>query len=247
MYPVIDRLVSVNYSTAPNRPIVGLVLHDTESGGPLTVAQSLGSWHWLIDRDGTCYSDVSEQNIAWHVRACDRWRPQWMIAAPKQQFSDANYSCLGIELVSNLAYRQAGVPFTDDQYASLKDLLHNLFQRYGSLPTVGHGQLQLDRSDPVDFDWTRAGFGPFEGGWGYRWQESAPSTAIPLPTSGPTLEEALEALRLANLQKHEFEFYIVDLDHRKSVDEDAMSKGITPQQDMLAWAQSHFDAGETAP
>ena len=246
MYRVVDRPVTVNYSTTPNRPITGFVVHDSESLGPLTVAQSLGSWHWLIDRDGTTYCDVSEQNVAWHVRACDRWRPAWMVAAPKQQFSDANYATIGVELVSHATYRQAGIPFTDDQYAALKDLWHNLTSRYGPLPTVGHGQLQLDRSDPVEFDWARAGFSAFRDGWGYPWQEVTQTEPAPVP-GVPSYDDLVQALRLANDIKFEFEKYIRDPAHRQSVDEAAAQEGNQPADLMIRWGNDHALAGDEAP
>lgn len=227
----------------PNRPVTGIVLHDTETTYPITTQQSLGGWHYLIDRDGTLYRDCDEEQAAWHVRACDRWRPPWIVNAPDDAVSPPNYCTIGIEIVSDATARANGVPFTNAEYATVTFLLADLFSRYGPLPAVGHGQLQLDRSDPVDFDWARAGFGAFKEGWGYLWHEEAPLK--PEPSNQVTVLQ--EALRLANLQKHEFEFYIVDLDHRKSVDEDAAEKGISPQQDMLQWAQDHFDAGEEAP
>jgi hypothetical protein len=78
----------------------------------------------------------------------------------------------------------------------------------------------------------------------------APPTFTPSPQPpADQLSVYVEALRLANWQKHEFEAYIRDdpPGHRASVDDAARSEGNAPITLMLRWAQDHFDAGETAP
>jgi len=138
-------------------PIIGIVLHDTETLN-LATPHPQGSWHYEIDRDGQVYQYCDpEHDMAWHVAACDRWRPLWMLKSP-YLVSDANYCTLGIELVSHQTYRDAGEPYTQQQYDSLNELMAYLYGRYGRLPTVGHGEMQRDRTDPVLFDWERAGF-----------------------------------------------------------------------------------------
>jgi hypothetical protein len=160
----IDRLVTAHYSVYANRPITGVVLHDSESAGPLRVDQSQGSWHWLIDHDedGTLYCDVSEEHAAWGVFATGqsaeslartKWRPPWLVRCPDDGVSDANYCGIHIELVSYQGYRDAGIPYTRGQYVTLVDLVRDIFSRHGVLPIVGHVQVQTDRSDPVQFNW----------------------------------------------------------------------------------------------
>jgi hypothetical protein len=166
MLTFIDRLVTAHYSVYPNRPITGIVLHNTESAGPLRVDQSQGSWHWLIDHDedGTLYCDVSEKHAAWGVFATGhsaasiaktKWRPPWLVRCPDDGVSDANYCAIHIEMVSYQGYRDDGIPYTRGQYVTLAALIRDLFARRGVLPIVGHGQVQTDRSDPVAFDWDR--------------------------------------------------------------------------------------------
>jgi outer membrane murein-binding lipoprotein Lpp len=160
----IDRPVTAHYSVYPNRPITGIVLHDSESAGPLRVDQSQGSWHWLIDHDedGTLYCDVSEAHAAWGVFATGhsaeslaktKWRPPWLVRCPDDSVSDANYCAIHIEMVSYQGYRDAGIPYTRGQYMTLAALIRDIFARRGVLPIVGHGQVQTDRSDPVQFNW----------------------------------------------------------------------------------------------
>jgi hypothetical protein len=164
----IDRPVTMHYSVYPNRPVKGIVLHNTESAGPLRVDQSQGSWQWLIDHDedGTLYCDVSEEHAAWGVFATGhsaasiaktKWRPPWLVRCPDDGVSDANYCAIHIELVSYQGYRDAGVPYTSGQYATLRALLSDLYERYGELPIVFHRDVQTDRGDPVQFDAERAG------------------------------------------------------------------------------------------
>jgi hypothetical protein len=164
----IDRPVTAHYSVYANRPITGIVLHNTESAGPLRVDQSQGSWHWLIDHDedGTLYCDVSEKHAAWGVFATGhsaesiaktKWRPPWLVRCPDDGVSDANYCAIHIELVSYQGYRDASIPYTSGQYATLRALLSDLYERYGELSIVFHRDVQTDRGDPVQFDAERAG------------------------------------------------------------------------------------------
>lgn len=169
------------------RPIVGVVWHDTEGTTPLTTFQSGGSWHWLIDRDGTLYRDVVEGRAAWHVQATGhtaesvaltRWRPPWLIVCPDGRVSDANYCCIGIEMVSAAVFRAQGVPFTEAQYATARVLTVDIEERYGRLWHVGHGLLQTDRTDPVQYDWARAGMVWSDDGYGYRYTPEENPMAI---------------------------------------------------------------------
>lgn len=61
------------------------------------------------------------------------------------------------------------------------------------------------------------------------------------------LTDLANALRLANLIKHEFEYYIVDADQRARVDTAADQEGNPPVVLMLRWAHEHYENGQTAP
>jgi hypothetical protein len=138
----------------PGRLIAGIVIHDTEGHAKVDPRQE-GSWHYEIDRSGEIYQFVDEEDIAWHVRACDRWWPDWLPDWGTYNVSRMNEWSIGIELVSDATYRAAGEPYTDAQYTALAALIRDLFARRGVLLIVGHGQVQADRSDPVAFDWDR--------------------------------------------------------------------------------------------
>jgi hypothetical protein len=182
-----DRDVPLNASTQVSggrRPIKAVVLHDTEGSSPIEARRG-ASWHWLIDRDGTIYRDVSEENCAHHVASTDEWRPPWVVPSPVP-VSDVNFCAIGIELVSNQDFRNAGEPYTQAQYDSLRALAQDIESRHGPLPWVGHGQLQLDRTDPVAFDWARAGFGdPTDAGRHFQPDRVPPDPGGPRPDDSP--------------------------------------------------------------
>src|SRR5262249_51988132 len=71
----------------------------------------------------------------------------------------------------------------------------------------------------------------------------------PARSAAPVLTVAvvLDALRLANWEKHEMEAYIRDDAHRMSVDAAAQAEGNPPIVLLLRWARDHYNAGETAP
>jgi murein DD-endopeptidase MepM/ murein hydrolase activator NlpD len=135
-----------------HRPVSGVVLHDTETDDYVE-PHAAGSWHYEIDRQGTVYRFVAEADVAWHVRATDKWHPLWLPRASPWEVSAANAHTVGIELVSSQKWRNQGRPYTAAQYRSLQGLLLDLRTRYGALPVVGHGHVQADRSDPVWLDW----------------------------------------------------------------------------------------------
>ena len=70
--------------------------------------------------------------------------------------------------------------------------------------------------------------------------------AAPPPPS-LSVASVLDALRLANWQKHEMEAYIRDPAHRRSVDDAAAREGNQPIVLMLRWARDHYTAGDDVP
>lgn len=153
---IVDIEVPLAYCLVPStpRPITGVFLHSTVTSVPARCRVD-GSWHWQVCRDGTIERHVDEANIAFGVRACDRWRPDWVVPSPYNA-SDANYCGVHIELESFAGHPDcpADYPaYLAAQYAGLWQVLDDIKSRYGVLPIVGHGQVQADRSDPVEFDW----------------------------------------------------------------------------------------------
>src|SRR5687767_3977529 len=97
----VDRDIPMNVCrVAPNHPFKGIVLHHT-AGGNLPFPSVNGSWHWIIDKDGTIFRDVSEENCAFHAANTNRFRPAWVVPTPAhlQSLSDINFCSIGIEIV----------------------------------------------------------------------------------------------------------------------------------------------------
>lgn len=155
---------------SPRRDPLGVVLHNTVTQ-TLVAPSPNGSWHYEVDRDGAVHQYVHDKDYAWHVRACDEWRPPW-VRWRDTRVSEPNSCTVGIELVSFAGHPQcpAGyTPYTGSQYQATRELLALLYGRYGELPVVTHGQLQLDRTDPVGFDFGLASL--TWAGDGYRLEE----------------------------------------------------------------------------
>lgn len=112
------------------------------------------SAHYLVDRSGTIYRLVDEQNVAWHAGGS--------IMPPPDNRKNVNNFSIGIE---NIATANSG--FTDAQYRALAYLIRGIEQRYPIRHILGHDQIagsraiQLGlRADPKEdpgphFDWPR--------------------------------------------------------------------------------------------
>lgn len=147
-------------SRRPAHPVY-LGIHSTQTATAV-MPHSQGSWWLMIGRnDGELYDDVPIDQGAWHIRAADRYRPHWMQASPLNM-SDPNWTCRGIELVSSAADQAGPEPYTEWQYRCLREIvLPWIRDNLGEPVAIGHGEVQADRSDPVRFDWGRAGFSPW--------------------------------------------------------------------------------------
>jgi hypothetical protein len=182
----VDEVVHVpNYYTPTGlsvRPVAGIFLHDTEapSRDAFAYPHPGGSWHLEVDRAGGVHRFVPDADVAWTVRACDRWHPAWLPRVRPWDASPANCWGLHLELASNQKFRDQGRPYTQAQYAATREVVARWRGRYGPLPVVGHGLVQADRSDPVRFDWAQlhdplslwpltgtARVDPLQGGWGF--------------------------------------------------------------------------------
>lgn len=155
--------------TPPGRIVDAVFLHDTE-GHQKVAPYAEGSWHYEIDRlinpatgFAFIYQFIDEEDIAFCVRACDRYWPPWLRDWGSYDVSRANEWGIHIELVSDAAYRAAGEAYTEGQYAALRWLLADLCARRGQLHVETHGRVQRDRSDPVALDLARVGLVPSGG------------------------------------------------------------------------------------
>jgi N-acetyl-anhydromuramoyl-L-alanine amidase len=99
------------------------------------------SAHFFIRRDGELVQFVPCESRAWHA-GVSRWRER----------ERCNDFSLGIELEGCDTQ-----PFTDDQYASLEQVIAALRRRYPITEVVGHADVAPGRkTDPgPHFDWSR--------------------------------------------------------------------------------------------
>lgn len=167
----IEQRATKWFDKVPGRKVLGVVLHSTETYRVVDprwdeVKRRGGSWHYEIGRPGQVIQFIRDEDTAWHASTSDEPGAQqrlkargWLRKAPRGwTISSINYSTIGIELVSNAKHRATGVAYTDSQYASLRKLCTELEQRHGLLVYERHGDLQRNRSDPVQLDLVRAGF-----------------------------------------------------------------------------------------
>ncbi len=147
-YPAAQVFASQNFNDRPPGTVPdAIVLHATVGDATpslnwLTNPASQVSCHYLIDRDGTIYQLVAEEERAWH-------------AGPSfyNGLSDWNNFSIGIELVN----RNDGFdPYTDALMASCKQLCIYLVDKYGIQPNmiVTHQMISgaiTGKTDPKGF------------------------------------------------------------------------------------------------
>ncbi|MDP2837753.1 MAG: N-acetylmuramoyl-L-alanine amidase [Candidatus Moranbacteria bacterium] len=149
--PITDRLMATGFSVPTKaRTIDTIVLHSSYNpeGDAYSVAaivkiyESYGvSAHYLIDRSGTIYRLVADQNIAYHAGA----------SKMPDGRKDVNDFSIGIEIMNT----EDG-QFTKAEYEAVNSLVTNLKKQYPIKSVVGHGDIAPGRkTDPWNFDWKK--------------------------------------------------------------------------------------------
>lgn len=150
------------YPANKPRPIRGVGLHHTATT-LLASPHRGGSWHYQIDRDNvaTIYKAIPVEHAAHHIGQTDKWRPAWVTPDPTHQVSDINYCSIGIEIVCapQAPYNQG---ITAAQHNALSYLLSLIYAKYGSLPIIGHGEVDSSRwpTEPHSLSYSLADIGP---------------------------------------------------------------------------------------
>lgn len=154
------------YTRYPGRPVRGACLHHTATTA-LYAPQRGKSAHRVFMPDGTIYLQVPLEHAAHTILATDRMRPAWVVRCPDGLVSDANYCTLNYEIVYAPQEPYFQGP-TAAQHESVRWALQQDYARFGALPIVGHGELQLDKwpSEPHAFNYFAAGVGPMQPGVG---------------------------------------------------------------------------------
>jgi len=148
---IINRLMTTGFLVPKKeRTIDTIVLHssynpngDTYSVSEIVkIYESYGvSAHYLIDRKGTIYHLVENQNIAYHAG----------VSKMPDGRRDVNDFSIGIEIMN-----KEDTEFTKSQYQAVNDLIAYLKEQYRIKYVVGHGDIAPGRkTDPWNFDWKK--------------------------------------------------------------------------------------------
>jgi len=141
--PEVVNAPSPNYSSRKGTKIDAIVLHHT---GTNNGANDVSA-HYCVDRDGTIYQLVPDDQAAWHAGESQ---------LNGEKSPSVNRRSIGIEIVNN-----GSTPYTEAQYKALKKLVRRLVQKYEIPPgnLVSHAKVALPRgrkTDPgTNFDFAR--------------------------------------------------------------------------------------------
>ena len=147
---VANKIVSWGFTKVNNnRSVDTIIIHssyDASGSNPYSVNGLIQEYkdygvapHYLIDRAGTIYRLVDEQNIAYHAGEGQ---------TPDGRTGINNFS-IGIELMNTKTDK-----FTNEQYAALNKLIRDIKSRYKIKYVLGHNQIAPGRKDdPWNFDW----------------------------------------------------------------------------------------------
>lgn len=124
-----------------------IVLHATGGTNSLdwlsTTSNPPVSVHRLITKSGLIYKIVPDNEVAWHAG------PAQVGRLPGNGYTINNDS-IGIEL-ENL--NDGRDPYPAAQMDACVSQVAEWYGLYGAIPIVGHGWIQSNKYDPLDFNW----------------------------------------------------------------------------------------------
>jgi len=141
-FEIIPKLVNFGFQKASGRVIDTVIIHSTYDAlgsDPYSVSGVIAEYkmysvspHYLIDREGSVYRLVADQNIAYHAG----------VSQMPDGRKNVNDFSLGIEIIE----KKSDSP-NDAQYASLKKLLTQLKSEYKIKYVLGHKDIAPGRKD----------------------------------------------------------------------------------------------------
>jgi len=149
---IVDKLVNWGYEVPKSkRSIDTIIIHssyDALGTDPYSVDGVIEEYkmygvspHYLIDRTGSIFRLVNEQNIAYHAGGGKM---------PDGRININSFS-IGIEIINT----KTGSP-NEVQYASLVKLVKSIKFRYEIKNILGHSEIAPERkTDPWNFDWKK--------------------------------------------------------------------------------------------
>lgn len=148
---IVQNLVSWGFAKSSGRTIKAIIIHTSYNnlgGDVFDFDKVIQEWkdagvapHYAIDRDGTIYQLVADQNIAWHAG----------VSKLPDGTTDVNGASIGVEVINSLDGK-----FTDDQYAALNSLVATLKKKYEIKYILGHDEIAPGRkTDPWGIEWNK--------------------------------------------------------------------------------------------
>ena len=147
-----SKLVGFGFSV-PSKPrsIDTIILHSSYNslgGDPYSVDKIVDIYesygvaaHYLIDRSGTIYQLVKDENIAYHAG----------VSQVPDGRKNVNDFSIGVEIINTLDGK-----YTDEQYAAVRKLIASLKGKYEIQYVLGHDDIAPGRkTDPWNFDWKK--------------------------------------------------------------------------------------------
>lgn len=146
---IIQKFVSFGYQKSSGRTIKAIIIHTSYNnlgGDSFDFSKVMQEWkdagvspHYAIDRSGTIYQLVADQNIAWHAGT----------SKLPDGTTDVNGASIGIEIVNDQSSK-----FTEAQYASLNRLIGDLRKKFPVKYVLGHDDIAPGRkTDPWGIEW----------------------------------------------------------------------------------------------
>lgn len=147
---IIDKFVSWGYEISlSDRSINTIIIHssyDALGNDPYSVDGVIYEYkiygvspHYLIDRNGTIFRLVKEENIAYHAGGGEM---------PDGRTNINSFS-IGIELINTKT-----IGPNETQYSSLVELVKSLKLKYEIKNILGHSKISPERkTDPWNFNW----------------------------------------------------------------------------------------------
>ena len=146
---IISRLVTFGFQKSSARNIRAIIIHTSYNnigGNIFDFDKVVQEWkdagvapHYAIDRDGTSYQLVADQNIAWHAGS----------SKLPDGTTDVNGVSIGIEVINSKDSK-----FTEAQYSTLNSLIATLKEKYSIKYVLGHDDIAPGRkTDPWGIEW----------------------------------------------------------------------------------------------
>ena len=148
---VVSALASWGFQKSAGRTIKAIIVHTSYNalgGDVFDFDKVIQEWkdagvspHYAIDRAGTIFQLVADQNIAWHAGVSKL--PDGTI--------DVNGASIGIEVINSQDSK-----FSNQQYDSLNWLIEKIKSKYEIKYVLGHDQIAAGRkTDPWGIAWNK--------------------------------------------------------------------------------------------